>query len=146
MANLQRNVFFFRAEVQGQIFADNNENGVRDRRENGIAGVAVELLTDDGDVVASALTDRNGRYGFNDFHETGDYQVRIADTSELQLTTADTLDLLISRGHERVRDMNFGVSVSGQPAEDNQERNGRNRPIRHEEIVDELFGREDPFV
>jgi hypothetical protein len=111
VSNLQDNVFFFRAEVQGQVFADKNGNGTRDRREAGVAGIAVELLNDEGDVLATTQTDRNGNYHFNDFRETGDYQVRVASSTVVQLTSDEILDALISRGNERVRGLNFGVDL-----------------------------------
>ena len=146
VGNLQDNVFFFRAEVQGQVFADANGNGDLDRRERGIAGVTVELLNDEGTVIATTTTDRRGQYHFRDFHETGDYQVRVANSSPLQLTSADTLDTLISRGNERVRGLNFGVSLIDQLAEDRVTSNDRNRRTRHTANVDALFGSEDPLA
>jgi len=146
ISNLQDNVFFFRAAVQGQVFADGNENGAFDRRERGVAGVTVELLDDQGDVVATTQTDRNGNYRFNDFRETGDYQVRVASSTEVQLTSDELLDALISRGNERVRGLNFGVSLLDQLAADNASSNDRDRRTRQTASVDALFGSEDPFA
>lgn len=146
VGNLQDNVFFFRAEVRGQVFADANGNGELDRREQGVAGVTLELLNDDGDVVAATETDRSGRYRFNEFHETGDYQVRVADSSTLQLTSADTIDALISRGNERVRGVNFGISLLDQLAEDTVGSRDRARRDRHLANIDALFGSEDPLA
>ena len=76
MTNVQDNVFFFKAEVRGQAFFDRNGNGRQDKSVVVLAGVSVELLNDDGDVVASTVTDSSGRYRFTQFRETGDYQVR----------------------------------------------------------------------
>lgn len=146
VGNLQDNVFFFRAEVQGQVFADANGNGDLDRQERGIAGVTVELLTDEGTVSATTATNRDGQYRFSDFHETGDYQVRIANSSRLQLTSDDTLDTLISRGNERVRGLNFGVSLLDQLAKDRVTSKDRNRRTRQAANVDALFGSEAPLA
>ncbi|MCA9118542.1 MAG: carboxypeptidase regulatory-like domain-containing protein [Planctomycetaceae bacterium] len=127
ITNLQDNVFFFRAEVQGQVFADSNGDGILNRRETGISGVTVELLNDDGDVVATTKTDRNGRYRFSEFRETGDYQVRVAASSTLGNTTDLVQDVLISRGNQRLLGIDLGVSVLDLLAEDvvNARRNPR---------------------
>jgi peroxidase len=110
--NLQANVFFFRAEITGQVFADNNGDGRTNRRERGIAGVTVELLNDEGDVVATTTTDRNGRYRFTEFRETGDYQVRIVLPDRFAATTQTTRDVLISRGDMAIADLSFGLRMS----------------------------------
>ncbi len=112
----------------------------------GIAGVTVELLTDEGTVSATTATNRDGQYRFSDFHETGDYQVRIANSSRLQLTSDDTLDTLISRGNERVRGLNFGVSLLDQLAKDRVTSKDRNRRTRQAANVDALFGSEAPLA
>lgn len=110
--NLQSNVFFMRAELTGQVFLDTNGNGRTDRREAGLARVTVELLDDEGEVVATTVTDRNGRYRFTQFRETGDYQVRIVLPSQLTATTKTVREVWISRGGQTVSDYNFGVKLS----------------------------------
>lgn len=70
---LQSNAFFFRAEAQGRVFFDLNGNGRQDRNEAGVRSVTVELLNDEGEVIAVTQTDREGRYRFDQFHETGDF-------------------------------------------------------------------------
>ena len=146
VSNLQDNVFFFRAEVQGQVFADANGNGDLDRGEEGVAGVTVELLNDEGVVIAATETGRSGRYRFNNFSETGDYQVRVASSSDLQSTNSDTLDALISRGNERKRGLNFGITLLDQLAEDTAASNDRDRRDRQAAIVDSLFGSDEPLI
>jgi hypothetical protein len=64
--------------------------------------VTVELLSDDGEVIDTTVTDRSGNYRFRSFTETGDYQIRLADTGE-------TLDVLISNGSTRLRGLDFVV-------------------------------------
>jgi hypothetical protein len=53
-------------------------DGIQDTDEPGIAGVFVNLLGDDGTVVASTFTDASGFYGFTDIVE-GTYVVEVAD-------------------------------------------------------------------
>ncbi|MFO0845260.1 MAG: peroxidase family protein [Gemmataceae bacterium] len=106
---LQDNVFFFKAQVQGLVFADPNGNGRLDRGEAGLGGVRVELLNDEGEVIASALTDRVGRYSFDQFGETGDYSVRMVVPAGRAATTANPREFLISAGDVVVRGVNFGL-------------------------------------
>jgi hypothetical protein len=118
---LQDDVFIFKARVEGQVFADASGNGRRDRGEAGVAGVTVELLNPDGEVVATTRTGRDGRYFFDQFRETGDYQVRITPPAGSVLTTTNPRSVLIPTGDVTVRDQNFGlrptshVTVPGSP-------------------------------
>jgi len=52
------------ASVSGNVFHDRNNDGVRDRGEEGIGQVLVSLLDQNGDTVAVDLTDESGRYAF----------------------------------------------------------------------------------
>lgn len=106
---LQDNVFFFRAEVRGQVTTldlvrDQELRGGRPLREgpgsDGVAGVQVELLDEDGKVVATTTTDMRGHYRFRQFDETGDYQIRLAETGE-------TIDVLIRTGDMQLRGLDF---------------------------------------
>jgi hypothetical protein len=112
---LQDNVFFMLAEVRGQVTAATvpTTNSIalpsagrsRPRRPNrptGLAGVTVELLNDNGDVIDTTETDRRGNYRFDSFAETGDYQIRLAETGE-------TLDVLISNGSTRLFGLDFEI-------------------------------------
>lgn len=112
ITNLQSNVFFMNASISGQVFLDSNHNGRQDRFENALAGITVQLLDDEGTVMNTAVTGRDGRYHFSSFGETGDYQVRVVLPS--RFTTAQTTrDVLISRGGLTVSGINFGVAVAG---------------------------------
>ncbi len=115
VTNLQQNVFFMQAEVRGQLFIDTNANGRQDRAEAALPGVTVELLNGDGDVIATTLTNSRGRYQFNTFSETGDYQVRIVVPNRLRATSATTRDVLISRGDQTIAGVDFGLQTLGRP-------------------------------
>ncbi len=64
------------------VFLDDNEDGIQDTGEGGLAGVTVNLLADvdgdgvieDGEVVATTTTDANGEYQFDVI--AGDYKVQ----------------------------------------------------------------------
>lgn len=107
--NLQDNVFFMRAEISGQVFADANGDGQLGRREDGVRGVTLELLNDEGQVVATTKTDSRGRYRFTSFAETGDYQVRLTIPGGMQATTEGVKDVLISRGGVARGGVDFGL-------------------------------------
>jgi hypothetical protein len=80
LTNVQRNVFYFRADLHGTVFADANRNGQRNPLERNVVGATVELIASaDGSVVASTTTDAYGRYHFdvNDGLRTGAYTVRV---------------------------------------------------------------------
>jgi hypothetical protein len=111
VSNLQEDVFFLQSEVRGQVFVDGNSNGRQDRRDDGLRGVAVELLDDEGEVVAMTVTDRSGRYTFATFHETGDYQVRVVVPDRFRATTSSEQDVLVSSGDETLAGVDFGLSM-----------------------------------
>jgi len=114
--NLQNNVFFMKAEVRGQAFFDRDGDGRRDFGEPILSKVVVELLNDDGDVVATASTDSNGRYRFTAFLETGDFQVRVVLPPGLQVTTPNPVDVLISRGDVSIGGLDFGIRLTDRSA------------------------------
>jgi peroxidase len=111
--NLQSNVFFMNAQVTGQVFADTNGNGRQDRNEAALAGVELQLLNDEGTVVATTTTGRDGHYQFTSFDETGDYQVRVVVPGRATAAVT-TQDVLISRGDVTLGGVNFGLLVGQQ--------------------------------
>lgn len=69
------------------VWNDLNENGIQDADEPGLADFAVALYKD-GVEIASAVTDANGRYGFNNLQE-GDYSLTFTPPSSYQATISD---------------------------------------------------------
>ena len=51
--------------VEGSVFADRNDNGVRDDGESGLPGVKVRLVDDEGEEAFSALIGTDGKYLFD---------------------------------------------------------------------------------
>src|SRR5262249_42420030 len=66
ITNLQRNVFFFRASLSGSVYLDPDGDGIREADESGLAGLTVQLNDDNGDVIATAVTDGAGNYAFDE--------------------------------------------------------------------------------
>jgi hypothetical protein len=109
ITNLQDNVFFMRAQVQGQVFADVNGDGRTSRGEIGLAGISLDLLNSDGELIGSTTTDRNGFYRFG-FSETGNYQVRVTlPTGAVLAATTNPVNVSVTRGDRLVGGINFGL-------------------------------------
>ncbi len=60
------------------VFFDDNNNGVQDDGEAAIAGVELALLDENGDVIATTVTDENGNYMFTGLAE-GEYVVEVTE-------------------------------------------------------------------
>ena len=80
LTSVQQNAFFFKASISGTITqaANVKGNAKGSRSETPLGNVRVTLInTDDGSVVATAKTDRQGRYQFDvaDGLRTGVYRV-----------------------------------------------------------------------
>jgi hypothetical protein len=108
VTNLQANVFYFQSAISGTVTTVSRT----DRRymSQPLAGVSVELRGPDGDLVATAVTDSQGRYRFDDLHrvnETGNYTVRVVLPGGYRASSPKPATALISRG-----DVNATVSFS----------------------------------
>jgi peroxidase len=124
VTNLQPNVFFYKATISGTVYL--SQSGTNSRGQPGGApGVIVQLKDDNGDVVATAITDRWGRYVFSQFSGsaadptnssgvsgTGYYQVVLLLPSWAKQTTANPASILISRGDTNVTGVDFGIKLS----------------------------------
>ncbi len=75
-------------DVAGRIFMDDNENGMQDEGEMGIADVEVTLSDADGNVVATTTTNENGDYAFTGLEE-GTYTITYDGNSVTVEVTAD---------------------------------------------------------
>jgi hypothetical protein len=108
--NIQRNVFFFQAEVSSRLVSDGNANHRADPGDPALAGQTVQLVnTAEGEVVATTTTDSHGHYDFsvNDGLRTGTYQV------QYQLPDGKTLAsgvIAVTRGDQFVRDVDLLVA------------------------------------
>jgi peroxidase len=139
MDNLQDNVFFMQSEVTGQVFVDANGNGRQDRGEAGLKDVTVELVSDEGDVIASTTTDARGRYWFDQFHETGDYQVQVVVPNRYRATTDTVQEVLISRGDETVAGIDFGLRVQRRSNSDPPHQHNTAPQPKHHTALDTAF-------
>ncbi len=109
ITNLQNDVFVFRASISGSVLLDTVNRFTR--TPSGLAGVTVNLLDSDGNVVGTTVTNGLGQYFFNQqsgVAGTGTYTVSIV------LPAGDTLrsappPVSITRGDISARGGNFIV-------------------------------------
>jgi protocatechuate 3,4-dioxygenase beta subunit len=62
------------SQLCGNVYHDENNNGLFDAGEDGIAGVTVNLFDDQGNLVATQVTDANGHYCFQEL-VAGKYRI-----------------------------------------------------------------------
>ncbi len=60
------------------VWIDFNGNGMQDEGELGIAGVIINLLDDEGNIIDSTVTDENGNYSFTNL-PPGGYQIEVVN-------------------------------------------------------------------
>src|SRR5581483_11488241 len=97
--NLQANAFYFKSSIGGTVTAVSRAN--RRAAPRPVAGVTIQLRDADGGLVATAVSDAQGRYHFDDLNGvngTGDYTVRLVVPAGDTLTSPDPVTTLISRG------------------------------------------------
>lgn len=70
------------------VFVDDDADGIQDDGEQGLAGVTVELLDAAGTVIATEITDGDGRYLFTDV-PAGTYRVRFVNPDVQRYTFTD---------------------------------------------------------
>jgi len=66
------------ASIAGSIWLDEDQDGIADVEESGITGVTVQLVDDNGVVVATTVADANGNYSFENVFP-GDYTINVVD-------------------------------------------------------------------
>jgi hypothetical protein len=116
LTNIQANVFFFEVTVRGQVFIDVNRNGRQSFFEPGRPGIEVQLLADDGAVIATTRTRWDGSYSFvGKIDGPGAYKIRVLLPAGWKSTTPDTLDISVTRG-EIFNDLDFGIVTKLHPS------------------------------
>ena len=110
VTNLQADVFKFTASISGTVFSSGDGGRGDSSSHAGVAGVTVRLEDSSGNVLATTVTDRWGRYSFNQLSGiggTGAYQVVLVPPSGYTRTSTNPSTIQISRGGQDVTDVNF---------------------------------------
>src|SRR5262249_40858822 len=116
ITNLQTDVFMFTASISGTVSSPST-GGRGGFSLQGIAGITVQLLDSDGNVLGTTVTDRQGRYSFNQLtgiSGTGVYTVRLVVPSGFTQISANPSNILISRGGVSVSGVNFTIAAKHQ--------------------------------
>lgn len=118
-------IFQPKASLGDYVWEDDNENGIQDGGETGVAGVKVILFDGNGTKLDSTTTDANGFYLF-DMLDPGDYYVQFkdiptdyifspkdvatnnADDSDADVNTGTTAPVTLSAGQD-YRDLDAGI-------------------------------------
>jgi hypothetical protein len=118
ITNLQSDAFLFKASISGTVTVEGS-GGRGAHREQGLAGVTVQLKDDSGNVIATTVTDARGHYSFNQqtgVAATGNYTVSVVAPSGDTQTSANPSTIQISRGDVNVTGVNFELATAKQGA------------------------------
>jgi peroxidase len=120
ITNLQNDVFVFRASISGTVFSGGPNNTFTQTQLQGVSGIKVLLEDAAGDVLATAVTNSQGRYSFNQqsgpsgsptvgsgVSATGTYQVVLVLPNGTRLVSPAPDAITISRGDTNVTGVNF---------------------------------------
>lgn len=105
LTSIQHNVFIFKAAISGTVNSDRNNDGKIGRSEPAIANAKVQLInTDDGSVVATTTTNRQGQYSFEvtDGLRTGIYQVQVVKADGSQVISSKNIAITSGDDFEHV--------------------------------------------
>ena len=142
LTSLQQNVFFFKASNSGTVFNDLSRNGHRGSFRAGLSGVTVQLEDENGNVLATTTTNRQGQYRFDNFNGitgTGDYVIRVVLPSGFRQTTADPAAILISRGDINVRNVDFGLAPARTSSQQSSDADGASATDSDPAAIEALF-------
>ena len=110
------------ASIGDTVFNDLNGDGIQDTGEPGIPNVVINLLNSNGNVIATATTDGNGKYDFTGL-PAGTYTVDVDETTvpsgSVLTTNNEPLIVNLSAG-EDFNDADFGYKYSIEPCEDGE--------------------------
>jgi uncharacterized protein (DUF2141 family) len=109
---------FHSGSISGQVFLDNNGDGILNGTDAGVNNITVQLVNvANSKVVNTATTDVNGNYTFNGAL-FGNYTVQISLPAGYVSTTAGSASISITGSGQGITVISFGIfqlgSISGQ--------------------------------
>jgi protocatechuate 3,4-dioxygenase beta subunit len=123
------------ANLGDKVWRDDNQNGVQDAGEPGVAGITVSLFDNTGKLVGNTVTDAYGNYLFSNLL-AGDYTVSVtlpanytftsstgtsetnATNSDVNATTGTTTTITLSPGENQLN-IDAGIIFNNPPAKAN---------------------------
>ena len=97
ITNLQSDVFRFNVSIRGSVYSDHNGDGDRDDADRGLKGWRVQLLNQEGEVIAVETTSASGRYTFDKL-SLGTYEIQVVGKSGWTITTDERGEIVVTRG------------------------------------------------
>ncbi|HHW4960171.1 TPA: SdrD B-like domain-containing protein, partial [Streptococcus suis] len=70
------------------VWVDTNKDGIQNETGTGKSGVTVNLLNENGDIIATTTTNADGKYEFTGL-TNGNYKVEVVPPSDFDVTNAD---------------------------------------------------------
>jgi hypothetical protein len=110
ITNLQADVFKFTASISGNVQLRGGGSLLRASGGRGISGITVQLKDSVGNVIATTVTGRSGKYSFNQqdgLGGTGIYTVSMVSGGASSQTALSSPSILISRGDLNVKGVDF---------------------------------------
>ncbi len=110
ITNLQADAFRFVASIRGSVRLDSH--GGWGFGATGASGVTVQLRDDQGNVLATTVTDRGGHYRFDQFSGiggTGTYTVTLVLPAGVRQTSSNPAPITITRGDTHAAGVDFVV-------------------------------------
>jgi peroxidase len=125
ITNLQDDVILFRASIGGTVSAG---GGRITAANTGTPGITVELEDTTGDILGTTVTDRAGRYSFNQLSgpssnpevapgvsATGWYEVNVVAPRGTKVAPGPSAPILVTRGDTNIQGVNFFLASSQPP-------------------------------
>lgn len=111
ISNLQKDVFKFEASISGKVTVTSDS-----RRDDGrgAAGITVQLVDANGQVVGIAVTDNQGRYSFDQqtgVGTTGVYRVVVVVPDGFEEVKPESRDVRVTAGGAKVKNVNFRLEA-----------------------------------
>ncbi|MDX2475514.1 MAG: DNRLRE domain-containing protein [Candidatus Krumholzibacteria bacterium] len=99
--------------VSGQVWHDQNTNGMHDVDEGGLSGIPLEITSEDGLYNAAVYTDVDGRYRFENL-PIKDFMVALAPADHVNPISPATRAVAIgvgAEGYDHLEQVDFGISL-----------------------------------
>jgi hypothetical protein len=109
ITNMQADAFIFQASISGTVSAGGNSYGRGISGLRSLAGLTVELLDSEGDVVATTTTNRQGQYTFNQLSGPA---TDVEDASGTSGTGNYRVALVLPLGHGKTTELSKSISIT----------------------------------
>jgi len=85
--NMDAGYAFKKGNIQGEVWVDNNEDGLQDTDDESFTDILIELYNEQGDLISFRNPNEEGEYSFNSL-EAGNYYIVFTPSNRYRFTTA----------------------------------------------------------